>query len=502
MTGAKSSYCVIRPTEDEIAPVSDRPLSLANPFVLRTFVTNIAEGIYITAPGGDLLDANVAAIEMFGARSLEQLREVGIDDLIVDSRERARQRRLVEEQGFVRDFQIEIRRLDGERRVLRDTVLGLRDDDGRVVAHLGVLTDVTNRVRAEEENIRLSAFPRENPNPILVCDAGGTIVYANEATERAMRLLGAEAPLDLLPADYLDIVRSCLRDKQPRRDLEFEAGDRVFHWSYLPVRSGLVHLYGVDVTERRALEIQLLQTHKLETLGRLASGVAHDFNNILTGIQGYAQLALANVEEHSPVGADVAKVLELSQRSSRLIGQLLAFSRQQSLQRRAVDLNALIDDTAELLRPLIGANVRLRVIAGGALRKVEADPDQIDQILMNLAVNARDAMPDGGTLTIETANVTVDEGCEGDCWGVTPGPYVQITVTDTGCGMDRATRRQIFEPFFTTKEGDKGTGLGLSTVYGIIKQHNGSIRVDSTPGEGTVFELILPCVSADEVLNG
>jgi PAS domain S-box-containing protein len=252
-----------------------------------------------------------------------------------------------------------------------------------------------------------------------------------------------------------------------------------------------------DITDRVRLEDQLRQAQKMEAVGRLAGGVAHDFNNLLTAIGGYSGLLLADLAPTDPRRADVEEIKKATERAASLTRQLLAFSRRQVLQPRVLDLNAVIAGAEKLLRRLIGEDFRLVTRLDPELGAVRADAGQIEQVVMNLAVNARDAMEGGGTLTIETRNTEVlasRRAPERDA--MPPGRYVQIRVSDTGTGIDAETKRHIFEPFFTTREKGKGTGLGLATVYGIVKQSGGFIWVDSVPGQGTVFTLDLPQVDA------
>ena len=244
-------------------------------------------------------------------------------------------------------------------------------------------------------------------------------------------------------------------------------------------------------TTRKHLEEQLRHAQKMEAVGRLAGGVAHDFNNILTGISGYVELVLAEVESEQ-ARRDLVQIRQFSDRAAGLTHQLLAFSRRQPLQVSTVDLNRLVKSTTAMIERLIGEDVALKFRAGEELASIRADSGQIEQVLMNLAVNSRDAMPDGGSLIIETDNVHLDEGYAGSHTAVTSGDYVRLSVTDTGVGMDAESQARIFEPFFTTKEQGKGTGLGLSTVYGIVKQHGGNIWVYSEPGNGTCFKIYLP----------
>ena len=247
----------------------------------------------------------------------------------------------------------------------------------------------------------------------------------------------------------------------------------------------------VDVTDRRALEVQLRQSQKMEAIGRLAGGVAHDFNNLLTVIQGYAQLLAEKASDAKQV-AEIREVLQAADRARLLTRQLLAFSRQQVLDPAVLDLNVVVKDLMGLMRRLIGGDIELVVTPGSRVGSVLADKGQLGQVVMNLVVNARDAMPLGGRLTVETDEVDVAAATVVDGVGVSAGRYARLLVRDTGSGMSEETTSRIFEPFFTTKERGKGTGLGLSTVYGIVTQSGGHIRVQSDLDSGSVFEVWLP----------
>jgi PAS domain S-box-containing protein len=255
--------------------------------------------------------------------------------------------------------------------------------------------------------------------------------------------------------------------------------------------------------ERRSLEDQLRQAQKMEAVGRLAGGIAHDFNNLLTAIGGYGQLALASLSgDEARVRRQLEELLRAADRAAALTRQLLAFSRKQVLQPRLLDLNAVVGEVESMLGRLIGADVELVTALDAELGRTHADPSQIEQVVVNLAVNARDAMPDGGRLLIETANAEVGDHLATRYVGAQPGPYVSLTIADTGQGMDAETASRVFEPFFTTKDNTGGTGLGLSTVYGIVKQSNGFVAVDSEPGRGTVVTVYLPRVPAVAEVEG
>ena len=261
---------------------------------------------------------------------------------------------------------------------------------------------------------------------------------------------------------------------------------------------GEVVLTARDITERRQLENQYRQSQKMEAVGRLASGVAHDFNNVLTAIAGFSDLLLEDLPGDDPRREDVAEIRRAVDRGAALSRQLLAFSRQQVLSPQLVNLDALISDMSAMLRRVLGEDIELRFIPCDHDCIVSADPGQLEQVLLNLAVNARDAMPDGGKLTIEVGRVDLDASYAEQHFPVEPGPYVQLSVSDTGLGMDEKTKAHIFEPFFTTKEKGKGTGLRLSTVYGIVKQSGGYVWVYSEPGQGATFKVYLPRVTADK----
>jgi len=257
-----------------------------------------------------------------------------------------------------------------------------------------------------------------------------------------------------------------------------------------PLMEGII----VDITERKQLETQLQQSQKMEAVGRLAGGIAHDFNNLLTIITGYTDLALSRPAVPLDLRADIERIENAAGRAAALVRQLLAFSRKQVLQPKLLDLNAIVVNMEKLLRRLVDDNIEMSTSVRDNLGKVKADPAQIEQVIMNLVVNARDAMPQGGRLLLETSNVNLDAAYAFEHASVKPGKYVMLAVSDTGTGMDSETVAHIFEPFYTTKEAGRGTGLGLSTVYGIVKQSGGYIWVYSEPGKGSTFKVYLPRV--------
>ena len=272
---------------------------------------------------------------------------------------------------------------------------------------------------------------------------------------------------------------------------------RWLHWNAMPeTEKQLIYASARDITDRKILEDQQRQAQKMEAIGRLAGGVAHDFNNLLTVIIGRAQLMMMRLKPIDPFHREVKLIEETAERAATLTRQLLQFSRQQVLQPKVINLNPTVMQMDEMLRRLIGENIELKMSLLPALGNVMADPGQVQQVVMNLAVNARDAMPEGGKVLIETTNVELDAEYAKHHASVLPGPHVMLAVTDTGCGMDEKTRSHLFEPFFTTKAKGKGTGLGLSTVYGIVKQSGGHIWIYSEPGKGATFKVYFPRVEA------
>src|SRR6202522_4059529 len=274
-----------------------------------------------------------------------------------------------------------------------------------------------------------------------------------------------------------------------------------------PLRDASGQLQGaicmaLDITDRRQLEEQLRQSQKMEAVGRLAGGIAHDFNNLLMVIQGYADLLADRLAAGDPLRRNAEQIQTASQRATSLTRQLLAFSRKQMLAPKVLNVQSVVADMEKILRRLIGEDIQLETSSTADVGLIKADRSQIEQVILNLAVNARDAMPQGGRLTIETANVELDESFSHSSVMLSPGPYVMLAVTDNGCGMDVETQAHIFEPFFTTKEKGKGTGLGLATVYGIVKQSGGYVWVYSEPGRGTSFKVYLPRVWDEQTTPG
>jgi PAS domain S-box-containing protein len=308
-------------------------------------------------------------------------------------------------------------------------------------------------------------------------------LFSNEDTERVSKAVQETFPKDSSSIHAILVTKD-------RRQIPYE-----IKTSLLSDRTGnLIGISGVgrDLTERNKLETQLIQSQKMEAIGTLAGGVAHDFNNMLCVIIGHANLALMDLEPTQPIHVNIEEIRKAAERSAGLTKQLLAFARKQTIAPKVLNLNETITGMFNMLKRLIGEAIDLKLQPANDLWPVKVDPSQIDQILANLCVNARDAIADVGKITIETGNNIVDEGYCAHNPGFVQGEYVRLTVSDNGCGMDKTALAHIFEPFFTTKAVGAGTGLGLSTVYGAIKQNNGFINVYSEPGLGTTFTIYLP----------
>jgi PAS domain S-box-containing protein len=369
------------------------------------------------------------------------------------------------------------------------------------------------RAYLEETQRHLSAAVEQAAESILITDTDGTIVYVNPAFERISGYTREEA------IGYnARILKSGNHDQSFFEDLwETIVDGRVWQGRFInkkkdgslytedstitPVRDQMgriVNFVAVnhDVTQMVQLEEQFRQAQKMEALGQLAGGIAHDFNNLLTIIQLSTRLLQKNIRPEDPLGEHIQRIQDTGERAGALTKQLLSFSRREIIEPRILTLNQVVSDLSRMLKRIIGEDIELETRLDDKLWTIRIDPTQVDQIVLNLVVNARDAMPQGGSLLIETSNATLDEAYAAHNVDVLPGDYVLLSITDTGVGMDEETQAHIFEPFFTTKERGQGTGLGLAAVFGIIKQNKGHVRFQTAEGEGTTFKIYLPRAEA------
>ncbi len=411
-----------------------------------------------------------------------------------------------------------IRTKSGELRIweFSSSALGEMPDERRLV--ISMAKDVTERRKFEQENKILFEKMLDGfaLHEIIRNESGAPIDYrflrVNPAFESITGLNAEEimgkTVLEVLPQTekfWIEIYGQLVDDGEPIHFQHFsQTFDRYFEVTALRIGSNQFACFFTDVTERHrfekereVLQAQLLQAHKMESVGRLAGGVAHNFNNMLNVILGYTELSLEELDGSHPVKNNLEEIQNAAKRSAALTRQLLAFARKQTISPVVIDLNETIDGMLNMLERLIGENIELVWKPGEDLWQIEIDPSQIDQILANLAVNARDAIKETGNLTIETGNVTLDDDYCAENLGFIPGDFVTLSVSDTGCGIKKKNLEHIFEPFFTTKELGKGTGLGLATVYGIVKQNNGFVNIYSEEGEGTTVRIYLPRTKAE-----
>jgi two-component system cell cycle sensor histidine kinase/response regulator CckA len=408
---------------------------------------------------------------------------------------------------------------DGHIVWVRDEAIVMRDEAGRPCFMQGLLLDISEQKRKEEmlqksESKFRTIFERVAVGIALV-SIDGQLVETNPALREMLRY-GEEELRNRVFNEFIhpedaaidvDLDQELIAGKRDHYQIEkrFIRKDGGVVWCQLNVsfiRGGqqerpFTICMVEDITERKRLETQFFQSQKMETIGRLAGGIAHDFNNLLTVIKGYTQLSLNHIQEGDPCRENLEEIKSAAERAAELTNQLLTFSRRQILDMKVLDLNTIVRGLEKMTGRIIGEDIEMFTVLDDHLGRVKTDPGQLEQVILNLVVNARDAMPAGGKLAIETANVVLDDTYARTHIGVTPGSYVMLSVSDTGYGISPEIKELIFEPFFTTKEEGKGTGLGLSTIYGIVKQSGGNIWVYSEPGQGTTFKIYLPRIEEE-----
>ena len=493
----------------------DRPISKERSTAVVTYITAFDETrnrLYISPQIEAML--GFSADEWLGDPDLV------LKQLHPDDRERVLTE-VTESKDTGKPFCSEYRLLarDGHIVWVRDEAVVMRDEAGHPCFMQGLLLDISGQKRKEEllqksESKFRTIFERVAVGIALV-SIDGQLVEINPAL-REMLGYGEEELRNRVFNEFIhpedaaidvDLDQELIAGKRDHYQIEkrFIRKDGGVVWCQLNVslvRGGeKEHPFTIcmveNITERKQLETQFFQSQKMETIGRLAGGIAHDFNNLLTVIKGYTQLSLNQIQEGDPCRENIEEIKGAAERAAELTNQLLTFSRRQILDMKVLDLNTIVRGLEKMMGRIIGEDIEMFTVLDDHLGRVKTDPAQIEQVILNLVVNARDAMPAGGKLAIETANVGLDDTYARTHIGVTPGGYVMLSVSDTGCGMPPEIKELIFEPFFTTKEEGKGTGLGLSTIYGIVKQSGGNIWVYSEQGRGTTFKVYLPRVEEE-----
>ncbi|MBI4563749.1 MAG: PAS domain S-box protein [Planctomycetes bacterium] len=487
---------------------------------MRLVLESALDAVVTIDAAGTITSFNPQAEKIFGWR-IEEAVGRSLSDTLIPPRYRQAhteglKRFLATGEGPVLNRRIEIEALhkDGHEFPVELTITPLRSSGSVIFS--AFVREITERKRAEQEQRRhldeIADLYDNAPCGYHSLDKDGFFVRVNGMELGWLgytreELIRKKKFTDALTSRSAAVFRehfARFKEEGSIRDLEIQMVRRdgsVF--SVLLGATAILDAQGhfvssrftlFDITDRVTLENQLRQAQQMEVIGRLAGGVAHDFNNLLTPILGYTSLLLERLDPNDPLREEIEEIRKAGQRAAGLTQQILAFSRRQVLQPKVLDLNGLISDAAKLLRRLIGEDIHLVLTLAPELGRVKVDPPQMEQVIMNVVINARDAMPRGGRITIETANVTLDEEYAKSHAEVAPGPYVMIAISDTGTGMDRETLVHLFEPFFTTKERGKGTGLGLATVHGIVKQSGGHIWVYSEMGRGSTFKIYLPRV--------
>jgi PAS domain S-box-containing protein len=495
----------------------------------RSLVEHLPQRIFIKDHNSVYLSCNANYAQDLGLVP-EQI--VGKDDFAFYPPELAEKYRADDQAVMAADTLKDIEeryQVAGEERWVHTFKVPYHDEQGRVIGVLGIFEDITARKRAEE-----ALAQSERTSRVIFEGVRDGILAAD--TETKQFVIANEAICRMLGYDRSELLRLGVKDIHPEENFRYVAEQierqircEILVATDIPVmrRDGSVFLADINSTpveidgrpcvigvfrdltarklaekEREKLEAQLRQAQKMEAVGRLAGGVAHDFNNMLGVILGYAEAALSELKPVDPIYKDIEEIRSAANRSADLIRQLLAFSRQQTIAPRVIDLNGQMKGMERLLRRIISEDIDIEFVLSPGLWPVNMDPSQVDQIVANLAVNARDAMPDGGRLTIETGNAVLDEAYCQEHAGFLPGNYVMLAVSDSGYGMDKETLERVFEPFFTTKGEGKGTGLGLATVYGAVKQNQGFINAYSEPNHGTTFRIYLPRYTGEGKVAG
>ncbi|MDD4309157.1 MAG: PAS domain S-box protein [Candidatus Cloacimonetes bacterium] len=485
----------------------------------RLLIENMQEGV-IYVDNDDIIQyINRSCCEIYGFTCAEVIGKTGYEILIIEEdRKIITEKNNLRQQGISDIYEVRGRKVNGDPLWLRIKGAPIRNEAGEVIGSVGIMTDITKQKRIEEDKLNLLNIIDNSLNEIFIFDAETLLFdYVNSGalknTGYTMDELKALTPLDVIPVLNHDEFVKMLQTLETGENevLRFDSIHKRKDGSTYPVevlmqfykKGNVSRFFAVinDSSLSNSLREQLLASQKMDAIGRLAGGVAHDFNNLLTVILGYGEELINELPPDSPLISGAEEIIKAGKRASNLTRQLLTFSHKQMVQPRLINLNELVRNLHSMLQRIIGEDIEIALQFDHNLSPLKADAGQMEQIIVNLALNARDAMPSGGKLTIETANLIVGKELLHAGFDSKPGQYVLLSVTDTGCGMDKETKARIFEPFFTTKATGKGLGLGLSTVYGIVKQAEGTITVHSEIGKGTCFKLLFPISNSMEAFD-
>ncbi len=481
----------------------------------RRLFENSIDAIFINTLDGKFIDINPAGLKFFGFSSFEEIKDTNIINFYKNPKDREKFLNTLRSNGFVKNYELTLKRPDGMEYFIQSTASIIYGERHRPLAIQGIIRDVTEQKAQEEKIRRLATVIEQSEQAVIITDLQGHITYVNPAFERTTGYKSAE-----VIGENPRILQSGKQDSRFYKTLwdRLTAGQSwqgIFHNKkkdgslfyeravIFPIkdhRGKIINFAAVkqDITEEKVLEEQLLHAQKMESLGVLTGGIAHDFNNLLSIIKGYSELGLHRLSENSTGYNELSTILKAANKAENLVNQLLAFSRKQVIDPRAVSINEIISNMNKMLRRLIGENIHIETHLASGIPSIMADPGQIEQILVNLVVNARDAILEQSNkhpekrVTIETGYRRIDKTHAETRWKIRKGDYVILSISDTGKGMSEEVLHKIFDPFFTTKEVGKGTGLGLSTVFGIVKQNKGFIHVYSEPYNGTTFNIYWP----------